>query len=178
MNQEWRRVLDFPGYEVSDQGEVQSLDRVVQHGLYGASRQRGRILALTTMPSGHKQVGLNREGKAYRKQVHKLVLEAFEGPCPDGMEACHGPGGPGDNRRSNLRWDTRSGNVLDQVSAGTHNMASKTHCKHQHPFSPENTWVNPRTGSRACRTCKNDRKRAARVAKRNSLDSTNEKEAI
>jgi len=34
---------------------------------------------------------------------------------------------------------------------GEHN-ARKTHCKHGHEYTPENTYVQPK-GSRACRTC-------------------------
>jgi hypothetical protein len=30
--------------------------------------------------------------------------------------------------------------------------AAKTHCCHGHPFSPDNTYVNPK-GGRECRTC-------------------------
>lgn len=31
--------------------------------------------------------------------------------------------------------------------------APRTHCKHGHEFTPENTYVNPKTGQRFCRTC-------------------------
>ncbi len=43
---------------------------------------------------------------------------------------------PSDNRLSNLRWDTRLANHADKVAAGT---SKKTHCKHGHEFTPENT---------------------------------------
>ena len=46
--------------------------------------------------------------------VHTLVLEAFRGPCPPGMEACHFPDpDKSNNHLDNLRWDTRSENHHD-----------------------------------------------------------------
>lgn len=57
------------------------------------------------------------------KKVHQLVLEAFVGLCPDGMEACHNDGNPENNDLHNLRWDTRSENTKDAVKHGTHPVA-------------------------------------------------------
>lgn len=51
--------------------------------------------------------------------IHRLVLETFIGPCPDGMECCHNNGDPVDNRLGNLRWDTHFNNVQDSIKHGT-----------------------------------------------------------
>jgi hypothetical protein len=51
--------------------------------------------------------------------IHRLVLEAFVGPCPNGFEACHNDGDRQNNRLENLRWDTRSGNHSDKEQHGT-----------------------------------------------------------
>ena len=52
--------------------------------------------------------------------VHRLVLEAFVGPCPEGLEACHSPDRDRTNNRlSNLRWGTREDNEADKVAHGT-----------------------------------------------------------
>jgi hypothetical protein len=46
-------------------------------------------------------------------------LEAFVGPCPVGMEACHDPDpDPANNTRSNLRWDTPKANATDRHRHG------------------------------------------------------------
>lgn len=50
--------------------------------------------------------------------VHRVVLESFVGPCPDGMEACHNNCDYSDNRLDNLRWDTKSENMRDEKWAG------------------------------------------------------------
>ena len=60
--------------------------------------------------------------------VHRLVLETFVGPCPPGMESCHGPGGSSDNRVLNLRWDSRQANSDDQDLHGTRAKGERIHC--------------------------------------------------
>lgn len=42
--------------------------------------------------------------------VHRLVLETFVGPCPEGYEADHRNRDRSDNRLSNLRYVTRAEN--------------------------------------------------------------------
>lgn len=51
--------------------------------------------------------------------VHRLVLLAFVGPCPDGLQACHNDGDRENNRPDNLRWDTPSSNYADRDRHGT-----------------------------------------------------------
>lgn len=91
-------------------------------------------------------------GVQLSRHVHTLVLEAFVGPRPPGMFACHENDIPSDNRVENLRWDTPRANRLDSVRNGTHTNANKTECPKGHPYSPENTYHHP-SGSRICREC-------------------------
>jgi len=51
--------------------------------------------------------------------VHRYVLLAFVGECPEGMQACHNDGNPGNNRLDNLRWGTPSNNNRDKWLHGT-----------------------------------------------------------
>lgn len=44
------------------------------------------------------------------RQVHRLVLEAFRGPCPPNMEALHLDDTPTHNSIDNLHWNTRKAN--------------------------------------------------------------------
>lgn len=62
---------------------------------------------------------LRREGRYVNCMVHRLVLEAFVGMCPDRMDAAHGNGNRTDNRLENLRWATRRDNLADRVRHGT-----------------------------------------------------------
>lgn len=117
----WNPVAGWEGtYEVSNLGRVRGLDRVG----YGGVRIMGRILR----PIGgmskrvpYPLVALSRggrQGERYYRFIHKLVLEAFVGPRPAGMEACHNNGDAKDNRLSNLRWDTHVSNMEDNFAHG------------------------------------------------------------
>jgi hypothetical protein len=61
---------------------------------------------------------LTRNRKEFARSIHRLVLEAFYGTCPDGFEACHNNGDKLDNRLSNLRWDTHKSNIQDSYRHG------------------------------------------------------------
>lgn len=92
-------------------------------------------------------------------QVHRLVLTAFVGPCPDGLECCHWDDNPAHNCLGNLRWDTRSANQVDRIRNGRNPDANKTHCDRGHAFDEVNTYTNPKTGKRYCRPCIRDAQR-------------------
>lgn len=149
----WLPVVGWEGlYEVSDQGRVRSLPRTVAFG----NRTRvapSRILKPGRDLHGVLYVHLANGERRKVLRVHKLVLEAFVGPCPEGMEGCHYDDDNENNRLFNLRWDTRSANQYDQVRNGKHANARKTHCKWGHEYTPENTKVG-KNGGRWCRECK------------------------
>lgn len=80
---------------------------------------RKKILKQTKDKNGYLYVTLYRDGIGKHKYVHKLVLETFIGPCPDGMEGCHGDGNPINNNLINLRYDTPKGNSVDKIKHNT-----------------------------------------------------------
>lgn len=102
-----------PGYRVGDDGSVWSC---VEGGCKPRLGEVWRALKPHSNPSGHLRVSL---GKGDLRYVHVLVLEAFVGPCPEGMECCHWDGDPSNNRLDNLRWDTPKANHADSVRHGT-----------------------------------------------------------
>lgn len=118
----WLPVADFPGYQVSDLGRVASLDRYVRDCNGRLTHRQGRILKAQLDGSGYQQVTL----PGHRLQfVHHLVLKAFAGPRPDGMECLHGPGGKTDNRwPENIKWGTKAENEADKRHDGNHPLAT------------------------------------------------------
>lgn len=146
----WMPIVGYEGlYQVSDKGGINTRDR------------RGEWVprALNSDKNGYQRVTLSMSGRKSSRLIHHLVLEAFVGPRPEGMECRHLNGDPSDNRLENLEWGTSSENTFDVVRHGNHPGAKKTHCKHGHEFTPENTM--PQTGGgRACRTCNRERARA------------------
>ena len=120
----WLPIAWAPGYEVSNHGRVKSLDRIVnaQGNLPGgkksrkphARRRQGKILSIGI--GRYASAGV--AGRTYL--VHRLVAEAFIGPCPPGHIVCHGPGGPLDNRLENISYGTHSKNTgADRRRDGT-----------------------------------------------------------
>lgn len=99
----WLPAVGYVGrYEVSDLGRVRSVERTVRMGRsHGERVWVARMLKQRLKRNGYWQVALYQDGKAQHIAVHRLVLEAFVGPCPDGLEACHGPNGQDDNSLAN-----------------------------------------------------------------------------
>lgn len=124
--EQWRPIPGYEGhYEVSDHGRVRSVTRILPHPVNGWKTYRGKLLKQDVHKTGHIAVWLSLDGRMRSLLVHRLVLMAFIGPCPDGMEACHWNDDPGDNRLENLRWASRRDNNLDRVRNGIHPMAKR-----------------------------------------------------
>lgn len=107
-------------YEVSDDGRVRSLDRMIvvpnPRGVLAPRNYLGRDLRLFITGKGYPSVKLSRPGqRPVTVYVHEAVMTAFVGPRPIGLETCHGNGIPSDNRICNLRYDTRRANAQDAV---------------------------------------------------------------
>lgn len=168
-HEEWRPVVGYEGsYEVSSLGRVRSVDRIVTFKDGRKRLARGRVLRSWSNNLGHQVVGLANRQRAF---IHCLVLEAFVGPRPDGLVACHNNGQSTDNRVENLRWDTYSENNLDLVRHGTHWQVSKTHCPQGHEYTDENTRLYYYRGSRYryCRTCQGIASRMHKTKARSAL---------
>lgn len=154
MDERWFPVAGWDGfYEVSDHGRVRSVDRVVVGSDDKVYRRKGIVRAL--LPDGeYLKVSLRRPGEFKNAKVHILVLSAFVGPCPDGMECCHKDGNSKNNFLVNLRWGTRSSNNFDRVLHGTHNESSKIRCPRVHLLlTPNLVPASLARGSRVCLSC-------------------------
>jgi hypothetical protein len=162
-SEQWRPVVGYEGlYEVSDHGRVRSLDRHFDRRGHPV-RVWGRVMRLSwSNRGGYPTVGLCRDGKQRTWNVHRLVMEAFVGPMPAGMEIRHIDGNPANACLVNLQYGSSSDNKWDQVRHGTHHESRVTHCPQGHPYDEANTYVLPsRPRARYCRSCARDRRRAA-----------------
>ena len=119
--------------------------------------QNGR--PLKTRPVGRKdrpqylQAALYGDEGRCHEYVHRLVLETFVGPRPDGMEARHLNGDCQDNRVENLIWGTPLENGADKIRH--HPNCSRCH----RPLEGRNKMMknNGKRKVRACRSCHNER---------------------
>ena len=116
---EFRLVAGHPHYAVGDDGSVWSCKNRGNTGGADPSKWRKANPTPRRVDGGYMVVGLAVvRNKNVTKYVHQLVLEAFVGPAPTGMVACHGDGNPTNNRLSNLRWGTRKDNEADKERHG------------------------------------------------------------
>lgn len=122
MSETWKSVVGYEGlYEISDMGQLRSLGRWSRN-CHGPTWIKPKMLKPWQVKEGNKRrlaFSLRRDGIVSKKYIHRLVLEAFVGPCPEGMEACHNNGDSTDNRLANLRWDTHPNNLADCIVHGT-----------------------------------------------------------
>jgi hypothetical protein len=110
----WKPVVGYEGlYEVSDSGRLRNT-RTGHEKAYTINRRENRPF-----------VGLWRNNRIKIFKPHTLVMTAFVGSRPQGMECCHNDGNPWNNRLENLRWDTPRNNQLDRIKHGTSNRGER-----------------------------------------------------
>lgn len=92
--------------------------------------------------------------------AHRVSYALRVGTVPEGMEIDHLCRNRVCVAPNHLEAVTHRVNMLRGKTIGAEN-SRKTHCKHGHEFSYENTYMTP-TGARQCRTCRNRRHREMR----------------
>ena len=90
----WRSVVNFPAYEVSDEGLVRT--------------KLGKTRIAAVKNQGFQRVRLIRDGRAYDRRVNVVVLLAFVGPRPSLRYRCEFLDGDRTNMNAkNLCWALR-----------------------------------------------------------------------
>lgn len=115
----------------------------------------GRVLRPGPQRQGYLTVSLiGHDGSKKSKRVHRLVLESFVGPAPDGYLACHRNDIPGDNRLGNLYWGSRSENAADATRNGRRGLNHGVCHDCGLLLGSDDYYRNPLTGLRACVPCR------------------------
>jgi hypothetical protein len=103
VKEEWRKIKDYPRYEVSDLGRIRNI-------------KTGRILRYRDNGKGYAKVLLAKTKNDYHSlYVHKLVVLAFPDICgelTEGYECDHISRNRMDCRAVNLRVTNRRLNIL------------------------------------------------------------------
>lgn len=123
----WRPIAKFNGfYEVSDMGRLRRIARLTRDGRWW----RKKILSLKAKKTHYMRTIVMLYGATHDIVAHVAVLEAFVGPRPAGLYACHNNGDKHDNRLANLRWDTQAANLADRIRHGTDNGGERHYRAH------------------------------------------------
>ena len=103
--EEWRPVVGYEGlYEVSDWGNVRSLDRYVRAKCGAVRIAPSKIVKQYLDKDGYCRIGLTKDGKQRVMGVHRLVAEAFLPNFENLPIIDHINGVRNDNMVDNLRW--------------------------------------------------------------------------
>lgn len=106
-----REIPGFPNYLVTKDGRVWSI--------------RSKKWLKPWITDGYLLLRLCLQGSAKTYKIHRLVLEAYVGPCPEGMECRHLDGDRVNNHLDNLKWGTHVENMQDAVQHNTHYLTGK-----------------------------------------------------
>jgi len=131
MTEEWRPIAGYESwYEVSNIGRVKRV--MDSRGTYA-----DRILTPTTNHA-YLQVIFYRDETRVARTVHRLVAEAFIGPCPIGLEVNHKDGDKMNNVAENLEYMTRRENAQHAARMGFMARGPRQHsCKLTEPQALE-----------------------------------------
>lgn len=156
-DEEWRDIPCWEGlYQASNLGDIRSLPRTVKSSHGSIQYRPGRVLKQSPQGNGYLIVSLANSGTKTTRLVHRLVCQAFHGAI-HGMDAAHKDGQKTNNAADNLYWASRSRNIQDQVTHGTHQYGSRTHCKNGHEYTDSTTLWHPSYSGRYCGVCQKER---------------------
>lgn len=111
MQEEWRSIEGFPGYKVSNLGQI-------------LSHRKGDLFGHILKPSRGSRskralVTLYVDQKPFYRLVARLVCEAFHGKPQKGQQAAHLDGDIFNDTAANLKWKWPIENAADREAHGT-----------------------------------------------------------
>jgi hypothetical protein len=115
MDEIWKPIPNFDGlYEVSNLGNVRSLDKFVNHINGNKALRKGRLLKQDLSNAGYLRVTLSNNRKLFSFSVHRLVAIAFL-DTKNLPQVNHKDCIKTNNTLENLEWVTREQNMQHAV---------------------------------------------------------------
>ena len=115
----WSDIPNYEGYyQVSNHGNVRSLDRVIKEKTGKTQTLKGRVLKQRINPGGYHYIELGKNGNKATFAIHQLVAQAFI-PNPNNKRTVnHIDGNKLNNSLANLEWSTYSENLEHAYKTG------------------------------------------------------------
>lgn len=119
MVEEWKDISGYEGYyQVSNLGNVKSLDRTILQNNGVTINPKGKQLKQHLNHKGYPEVNLTRGGKAKGFRIHRLVAIAFIPNTDNKPEVNHINCIKTDNSVDNLEWVTGVENIRHAFQNG------------------------------------------------------------
>lgn len=119
MNEEWKDIAGFPGYQISNYGRIRTKGKVTSNARYARRVWKARIMRQKLRANdGYLQINLWNEEGAKTFLVHRLVADAFLDDPGEAMTVNHKDGNKQNNNISNLEWMTLADNIRHGMDNG------------------------------------------------------------
>ena len=128
MKEIWKNIKEYEGiYQVSNQGRIKSLERIVANNKKGKiyyRKVKECILTPSPLSDGYLVVSLHKDLKMKNFKIHRLVALSFL-ENPNGyLQVDHINTIKSDNRVENLRWCTSKQNHNNGLTLINHKRAT------------------------------------------------------
>ncbi|HJU45702.1 MAG TPA: NUMOD4 motif-containing HNH endonuclease [Chitinophagaceae bacterium] len=116
---QWKPVNGYEGlYEISQDGNIRSIERIVVTRSGVKRKLKGKLIKSRTNNCSYVEVRLSKNGIDTTCFIHRLLVEAFIGRIEEGFEVNHKDGNPQNNRLDNLEIVTHSQNIKHAYDNG------------------------------------------------------------
>ena len=162
----WKDITEYKGiYQVSDAGNVRSLDRTLGDGRYVS----GKRLTLVENGYGYYQVGLSHKGVTKKYYIHRLVYSTFVGEIANGNDINHIDHNKGNNTTKNIESITHQANAKDQSIFANGIYKDSHDYEHSHKCPVCGSVI--RYKSSLCKSCVDKKKTSYRIPKDSIIES-------